>query len=195
MSDVGSASSIAASGSAIDGHSDQAPPRRPCYGRNFDTVSKPLAAQTWVPSTPPHGLSPTVTVALLAAGIETQHRELAAVGPAQPLQAFHDRGLARSVGSQDPVDLTGGDLERHVIDRDQRPIGRAQALRDHCGLGHCGGARRPLHGSPGHRRPAGEGLSRRASRSSSSRSRGSQRPSSITPVFRVGYVAGRAKRQ
>ena len=78
---------------------------------------------------------PAAKLARLFLRIEAQHAKTAAVWPAQPLQALHSGRLASSVWAQQPEDLTLRDLERHVLDRDQRavvlPQTRNRDDRDH----------------------------------------------------------------
>ena len=59
--------------------------------------------------------------------VQAEHRDRAAVGSPQPLDALHRRGLAGAVGADQPEDLAVVDVERHLVDGDRRAVGLADA--------------------------------------------------------------------
>ena len=60
--------------------------------------------------------------------IERQHRDGAAVGRAEALDALHRGRLAGAVGADEPEDLALENLEAHVVDGDRLAVGLADAV-------------------------------------------------------------------
>jgi hypothetical protein len=60
--------------------------------------------------------------------IEAEHRDACRDPAAQPLDALHRRRLAGAVGADQAEDLAVPDLEGNVVNRDERPVGLADAV-------------------------------------------------------------------
>ena len=67
----------------------------------------------------------------IASGIESQHRDAAAIDAPQALDALHRRRLARAVRADQAEDLSGVHVERHVVDGDRRSVHLADAGHAH----------------------------------------------------------------
>ncbi len=63
-------------------------------------------------------------------GIQAQHRDDAAVGRAQTLDAFHRGGFSRAVGTDQAKNLAVVHVERHVVDRQHVSSERAVGFAD-----------------------------------------------------------------
>src|SRR5690606_35372666 len=80
----------------------------------------------------PHARHQRVPV---APGVQPQHRDLAAVGAAESLQALDGRGLARPVGAEQREDADAGHCEGQPVDDGRAVVGLAQ-VADADGGGH-----------------------------------------------------------
>src|SRR6185436_15139754 len=65
----------------------------------------------------------------VAAGIEAEHGDASGVGLANALDAFHRRGLAGAIGSDEPEDLPFEYFEGNVVDRKRGTVELAEAGR------------------------------------------------------------------